>query len=183
MTSSSMTRITRGPSSRSRQACLRVTIDHPGRDPAGIGYPELLCAGVARLMLRDGVGCTPGSPAPRWMPRIHWVEAHAEEIEAVGALVLECLDVANEGGDPPGRDDSVVTQGLRRTRAALLEAQRADPWCQRLSQVVSWSSTIGGPLRDLGLQPAELEKLCRRAQDFKLAADACCIRNLAKCRS
>ena len=132
MTSSSMTRITRGPSSRSRQACLRVTIDHPGQDPAGIGYPELLCAGVARLMLRDGVGCTPGSPAPRWMPRIHWVEAHAEEIEAVGALVLECLDVANEGGDPPGRDDSVVTQGLRRTRAAFLEAQRADPWCQRL---------------------------------------------------
>ena len=118
---------------------------------AAARYPELLCAGVARLMLRDGVGCAPGSLAPRWMPRIHWVEAHAEEIEAVGALVLECLDVANEGGDPPGRDDSVVTQGLRRTRAALLEAQRADPWCQRLSQVVSWSSTIGGPLRDLGL--------------------------------
>ena len=67
---------------------------------AAARYPELLCAGVARLMLRDGVGCAPGSLAPRWMPRIHWVEAHAEEIEAVRALVLECLDVANEGGDP-----------------------------------------------------------------------------------
>ena len=38
-------------------------------------------------------------------------------------------------------------------------------------------------MRDLGLQPAELEKLRRQAPEFELAADECCIRNLVKCRS
>ena len=138
---------------------------------AAARYPELLCAGVTRLMLRDGIGCSPGTPAPRWMPRLPWVEARLEEIAAVGELDPACLDDVSGGGLVAEGDGSAMTDGLRRTRAALLAAQRADPWCQRLMQVVAWSAGGGLTLDAMGLQIAELEKLRRQAPEFELAAD------------
>ena len=138
---------------------------------AAAEYPELLCVGVTRLMLREGIGCPPGSRPPAWMPKLPWLDAYVEEVRLVGELSLAdqvhelvCPAAVAEG------DENPVDGGLRAVRPALLVAQRRDAWCERMLRLHRWMSG-GQSAGACGLLPGDVEKLKRQAVEFEVAPD------------
>ena len=136
---------------------------------AAAEYPELLCVGVTRLMLREGVGCPRGTKPPRWMPRLPWLNAYMEEVRLVGQSTMQPMLSTAVAGSSEG-DEPCVSMALRSVRPALLLAQRKDPWCDRMLRILRWMDGSAA-METQGLLPADVGKLKRQAVEFEVAVD------------